>query len=70
MAVGAVATALGIAVAATAPVIGTEGSSRTHAQQIVGGILVVVGWAVLAWSIHAFGREKDGGSQGSGKTPT
>jgi hypothetical protein len=56
LAVGAVLTAVGIAIAGTAPVAGTEGSSRTHTQQIVGGIVVVLGWAILAWGIHRFGR--------------
>jgi hypothetical protein len=25
----------------------------------VGGVAVVVGWAILAWGIHAFGRQRD-----------
>jgi hypothetical protein len=48
---------LGIAIAGTAPIVGTEGSSRTVAQQIAGGVVVVLGWAILAWAIHRFGRE-------------
>lgn len=56
---GAVATVLGIAVAGTAPVVGTDGASRTHGQQIVGGVVVVLGWALLAWGIHRFGRARD-----------
>ncbi|MGH7298070.1 MAG: hypothetical protein ACRELB_24230 [Polyangiaceae bacterium] len=59
IAAGALVTALGIAIAATAPVLGTEGSSRTHGQQLVGGVVVVLGWALLAWSIHAFGRARE-----------
>jgi hypothetical protein len=59
VAAGAVVTVLGIAIAGTAPVLGTEGSSRTLAQQTVGGVVVVLGWALLAWAIHAFGRAKD-----------
>jgi hypothetical protein len=59
MAAGAGLTVLGIAVAGTAPIVGTEGSSRTHAQQIAGGVLVVLGWALLAWAIHAFGRARE-----------
>jgi hypothetical protein len=55
---GAALTALGIAIAGTAPVLGTEGSSRTHGQQIVGGVVLLAGWAILAWAIHAFGRAK------------
>jgi hypothetical protein len=58
IAAGAFVTVLGIAIAGTAPILGTEGSSRTHAQQIAGGIVVLVGWAILAWAIHAFGRAK------------
>lgn len=57
LAAGAIVTALGIAVAGTAPILGTEGSSRTSAQQIAGGVVVVLGWAILAWAIHRFGRE-------------
>ena len=56
LAAGAGMTALGIAIAGTAPVLGTEGSSRTPAQQLVGGVLVLIGWAALGWGIHAFGR--------------
>ena len=59
LAVGAVATALGVAIAGAAPVMGTEGSARTQTQQLVGGIVVVLGWALLAWGIHSFGRERD-----------
>lgn len=58
LAVGAGLTALGIAITGTAPVLGTEGSSRTLAQQMAGGVVVLVGWALLAWGIHAFGRGK------------
>ena len=57
--VGAVVTVAGIAVAGTAPIVGTDGSSRTHLQQMVGGLLVVLGWALLAWAIHAFGRARE-----------
>ena len=59
LAAGAFATALGIAIAGAAPVVGTDGSSRTHTQQIVGGV-VVIGWALLAWGIHSFGRAREG----------
>ena len=54
--IGVVATALGVALAATAPVLGTEGSDRTRTQELVGGFVVVLGWALLAWGIHRFGR--------------
>ncbi|HEY3818690.1 MAG TPA: hypothetical protein VGL81_16070 [Polyangiaceae bacterium] len=57
---GALATALGIAIAGSAPVLGTDGSTRTHTQQMVGGVVVLLGWALLAWGIHGFGRAPDG----------
>jgi hypothetical protein len=59
LAAGALSTALGIAIAGTAPVVGTDGASRTHAQQLAGGVAVVLGWALLAWGIHRFGRARD-----------
>ncbi len=59
LAAGALATALGIAIAGAAPVVGTDGASRTHGQQLVGGVVVVLGWALLAWGIHAFGRARE-----------
>jgi hypothetical protein len=55
---GAGLTALGIAVAGTAPILGTAGSSRTFGQQLVGGVLVLAGWIVLALGIHRFGRDR------------
>ncbi len=58
IAAGAAVTVLGIAIAGTAPIVGTEGAARSHAQQIAGGIVLLVGWAILGWSIHAFGRAK------------
>jgi hypothetical protein len=61
LAAGAVVTAAGIAIAGTAPVAGTEGSSRTQAQQIVGGVVLLLGWVILAWAIHRFGRESSKG---------
>ena len=57
--VGVVVTALGVAVAATAPVLGTEGADRTRTQEALGGAGVVLGWALLAWGIHRFGRVGD-----------
>jgi hypothetical protein len=57
LAAGAIVTVLGIAIAGMAPILGTEGSSRTSAQQVAGGVVVVLGWALLAWGIHRFGRE-------------
>jgi len=53
---GALATALGLAVAATAPVVGTASAGRVGAQQTVGGVVVLAGWGLLAWGIHRFGR--------------
>jgi hypothetical protein len=57
MALGAVATALGLAIAATAPVIGTAPIDRVQAQQTAGGVVVLLGWAMLGLGIHRFGRE-------------
>jgi uncharacterized membrane protein YidH (DUF202 family) len=59
LAAGAGLTALGIALAGTAPILGTEGSSRTVTQQLAGGVLVLAGWVVLALGIHRFGRGKE-----------
>jgi hypothetical protein len=56
LAAGAMLCALGLAVAGTAPIAGTPGSGRTEAMQTLGGVLVIVGWAVLAWGIHRLGR--------------
>ena len=56
LASGVVATALGIAITATAPVLGTSGAERTRPQELVGGLIVLAGWAMLAWGIHRFGR--------------
>jgi hypothetical protein len=57
LAAGALLTVVGLAIAATSPVVGAEGSERTAAQQLSGGIAVLVGWALLAFGIHRFGRE-------------
>jgi hypothetical protein len=57
LALGAVLTVLGLAIAATSPVVGAEGSERTPTQQLAGGAVVLVGWTLLAWGIHRFGRE-------------
>ena len=59
LAAGALATALGIAIAGAAPIMGTDGASHTRTQQLVGGIVVVLGWALLAWGIHGFGRARE-----------
>jgi hypothetical protein len=58
MTAGAVLTVLGIAVAGTAPVAPTAAMAGwVEGQQTTGGVMVVVGWAVLAWGIHRFGRD-------------
>jgi len=57
---GAVLTALGLAIATTAPVLGTPGADHTRTQQGLGGVIVLIGWAALAWGIHRFGRSADG----------
>ena len=54
---GALVTALGLGVAATAPVVGTRPPDVIVAQQRVGGLLVLAGWAILALGIHKFGRQ-------------
>jgi hypothetical protein len=56
LAAGAVATVAGIAVAGTAPVLGTGADARARTQQTVGGVAVLVGWAALGWGIHRLGR--------------
>jgi uncharacterized membrane protein YidH (DUF202 family) len=59
LAVGAVVTVLGIALAGTAPILGTGASARAQEQPIVGGVLVILGWALLALAIHRFGRAEN-----------
>lgn len=59
MTLGAVLTVLGIALAGTAPVVGTAPRERVEDQQTAGGVAVVLGWVILAWGIHRFGRERD-----------
>ena len=58
LAAGASITVTGIGIAATAPVLGTAPAERVYAQQTVGGIVLLAGWALLAWGIHRFGRER------------
>jgi hypothetical protein len=53
---GAALTALGLAVAGTAPVLGTAATESVQMQQAVGGAIVLAGWALLAWGIHRLGR--------------
>jgi uncharacterized membrane protein len=54
---GAVVTVVGVAIAATAPIVGTQSVDRTQGQQTAGGIVVLGGWALLAWAVHRLGRE-------------
>ena len=54
--VGALVTASGLGVAATAPVVGTRPADSIEVQQRAGGFLVLAGWAILALGIHRFGR--------------
>lgn len=56
---GAILTAAGLAVAATAPVVGTVPIDRVQVQQVFGGVILLLGWALLATGIHRFGRESD-----------
>ncbi len=58
LAVGAALTVVGLAVAGTAPVLGTGADDRARTQQTAGGVTVLLGWAALGWGIHRFGREK------------
>lgn len=53
---GAVITVLGIVIAGTAPVVGTGADARARRQQTTGGVLVLAGWAALAWGVHRVGR--------------
>jgi hypothetical protein len=57
--VGAVLTILGLAIAATAPIPGTAGAEGARAQQVTGGVLVLLGWVALGLGIHRFGRMSD-----------
>jgi hypothetical protein len=57
LALGALLTVLGLGIAMTSPVAGAEGSERTQTQTLAGGMILLVGWAVLGWGIHRFGRE-------------
>jgi len=55
---GALTTALGLCVAATAPIFATAPLGRIQRQQTAGGVLLLLGWAILAWGIHRYGRER------------
>jgi hypothetical protein len=56
---GALLTVLGLAVAATAPIVGTGGAEHARTQQVIGGVVLLLGWAALAWGVHRFGRAKE-----------
>jgi hypothetical protein len=55
---GALVTAVGLAIAASAPVVGTAPEHAVQTRQRAGGIVVLVGWALLGWGIHRFGRSE------------
>jgi hypothetical protein len=57
MALGALATVTGVVVAGAAPVPPAPGAEHSPMQQTAGGLVVLAGWASLAWGIHRFGRE-------------
>jgi hypothetical protein len=57
LATGAVVTTLGLAVASTTPIVGAGSDARIQTQPLAGGVLVVVGWILLAWGIHRMGRQ-------------
>ena len=57
LAIGAVLTAVGLAIAGTSQGGPAADSSRGSAEQLVGGLIVLAGWALLAWGIHRLGRE-------------
>ncbi len=60
---GAALTVVGLAIAATAPIVGTEGAERALDQQVTGGFVVLLGWVALGWGIHRFGRLPDSSSR-------
>lgn len=62
--VGALLTLLGTSVAATAPVLGTVDIQRVEGRQTGGGVVAMLGWALLAWGIHRLGRESGAGKEG------
>jgi hypothetical protein len=61
LAAGTLVTALGLGLAAMAPVLGAPGSERTRPQELAGGVFLVAGWALLACGIHLFGRTPPAG---------
>jgi hypothetical protein len=57
LATGAILTALGLATAALLPIARADDAGRVIFWQRAGGVVMFVGWAVLAWGIHRFGRD-------------
>lgn len=57
LAIGAGLTAVGLLVAATAPVMGADAGAGARARELIAGLFVVGGWLILAWAIHRLGRE-------------
>ena len=53
---GALLTAVGLATAALVPVARAADAERLLLWQRAGGVMLLAGWAVLAWGIHRFGR--------------
>jgi hypothetical protein len=53
---GATLTVLGIAFAATSPVESTASANGAGLRSTLGGVVTLLGWALLAWGIHALGR--------------
>jgi hypothetical protein len=54
---GALLTVIGLAIAAAVPIAGADDSGRASAEQALGGVIALLGWATLAWGIHKYGRE-------------
>ena len=57
LAIGALFTTIGLAVASTTPIVGSGSDAMIHGQPLAGGVLVVFGWVLLAWGIHRMGRQ-------------
>jgi hypothetical protein len=57
LAIGALFTTFGLAVASTTPIVGTGSDAMIQTQPLAGGVLVIVGWILLAWGIHRLGRQ-------------
>jgi hypothetical protein len=53
---GTLLIVFGLAVAATSAIAGAPDSENAELQQLVGGVIVLAGWAALIWGIHRFGR--------------